>query len=371
MTSIEQRAGALDPYFNRVQQARDTVRKDGTLLTRYDEETLRMNVSTMEQLVEIDERSDMPDRDKFMARLALRDAVQANTDIDTQRRIMRDGMAILDRVYGEFNDDSLAVMRVEKEGVVLYPSRGTDNLQIVDERQSSSSLGGRERWLTVEYENGIRVSANPMLDDMIQLQTESDAEKIIGVLNGKGGVHGNDPFHRLRKWDPEHPLYHPTFVRLGKPTDPHDVSSLIVTDSQRFALRTASELTGNSDWLKAERPSEEFRAKLIKEFAYAYWDLLAFGEPVDGQTQQIMHMSSKGKIGIEHRRNRKRSLVDYTTVELAAIHYGAEVTMDQMIDATQEIIDRKEHKADTMRKEYRVVRAKRDFRAFFYGVDED
>lgn len=370
MSSIEQRAGTLDPYFEAVGAAKDAAaRMGGNVMTDYSDEKRQINITTIEQLAEIDARQDVPDRDKFMARLALRDVVQTDGDTNSQRGVLRSGMILLDRIYDQFKDGSPVVAHVEKEGVTLYASRGADDLKITDERNTPSSLGGHERWLSAHYEKGVRVVANPMLDDMIHEDTEPLTIKMIGILNGKGGVHGKDPFHRIRNWDPAHPEYDPPVIRLGTPERPADVSRLIVNDSQRFSFRAAAELTGRSDWLTAEQPSQAFREKLIQEFAYAYWDLLAFGEPFDERTQRIMHMS-RGKIGIEHRRNRKKSLVDYTTREQAAIHHGAGISFDQMVDATKEIVDRKERKADTMRKEYRVMRAKRDFKAFFFGANE-
>lgn len=368
MSDVEQRAGALDNYFDSARAGRGDVRREGSLMTDYSEEARRATAVTNEQLALIDARPDMLERDKFMARMALRDSMQTDGDIDSQRGLLRSGMIIIDRVYSGFQDGSPVVARVEKEGVALYPSRGINDLRISDERVSSGS-SGRERWLSVQYENGVRVEANPMLDDMIHTNIEPDSERIISALNGKNGVHGKDPFHRLRKWDPAHPEYDPTFVRLGTPTQPVDTGRLVVTDSQRFAFRAASDLMGHSDWLTTDRPSDVFREKLIKEFAYAYWDLLAFGEPIDGQTRQILHQSSSGKVGIEHRRNRKKSLVDYSTRERSAIHYGADIVVDDLIMATQEIIDRKDRKANTMRKEYRVMRARRDFNALFRGTD--
>lgn len=370
MSNIEQRAGLLDPYFETVGVVKDAAaRTEGSVMTDYSDEKRQINITTIDQLAEIDARHDVPDRDKFMARLALRDVVQTDGNTNSQKGVLRSGMILLDRIYNEFGDGSPVVAHIEKEGVTLYASRGVDDLKITDERHAASSLGGGERWLNVHYEKGVRVVANPMLDDMIHEGTEPRTIKMIGILNGKGGMHGNDPFHRMRNWDPAHPEYDPPITRLGTPEHPADVSRLIVTDSQRFSFRAAAELTGHSDWLTAERPSEAFREKLIHEFAYAYWDLLAFGEPFDEQTRRIMHMS-RGKIGIEHRRNRKKSLVDYTTREQAAIHHGAGISIDQMVDATSEIVERKERKADTMRKEYRVMRAKRDFKAFFFGANE-
>lgn len=370
MSNIEQRAEIFDSYFNNMQSVKTAVaHMDGNLKIDYSEETRQINMAKLEQLAMIDTLNDVPERDRFMARLALNDTVYTEGDVSLQRRVFRDGLAVLDRVYSAFEDGSPVVASVEKEGVTLYPSAGVGDVHITDERHVPGVLENRERQLSVKYQNGIRVVANTMFDDMIQTGRNSDDVAIIGSLPSKDSVSSDNPFYQLRKWDPAHPEYNPPYIRLGTPEQPKDMSKRIVTDSQRFAFRTASKLIGHSDWLTVERPSDAFREKLIKEFAYAYWDLLAFGEPFDEQTQRIMHIG-KGKIGIEHRRNRKKSLVDYTKHEQEAIHHGADIQFDQMVDATSEIIERKERKADTMRKEYRVMRAKRDFKAFFFGTNE-
>lgn len=371
MSSIEKRAQVFDPYFDSMQSVRIAATRagGGAIKTGYSEETRQINTATLEQLASIDMLEKVPERDRFMARLALNDTVYTGGDVGLQRNVLHDGIIVLDRLYAAFEDGSPVVADIEREGVTLYPSKGAGDLYTADERHVAGALNGRERWLNVRYENGIRVVANAMLDDMIQKNRNSDSIGIIGSLSAGSRLDGDDPFYQLRKWDPSNHEYDPPYVRLGTPEQPRDISKLIVTDSQRFALRAAAELTGHSDWLTAERPSEAFRENLVKEFAYAYWDLLAFGEPFDEQTRHIMHMS-RGKIGIEHRRNRKKSLVDYTTREQAAIHHGADISFDRMVDATREIIERKERKADTMRKEYRVMRAKRDFKAFFFGANE-